>query len=262
MSKRRATWGKEDLAAALNAIESSTSQRDAAKAFNIPHQTLRNYEQSGKTFKNLGRSSVLTAVQEKELCSRIVRFSDIGLPITPQVIKVYVFDYCQAHSIPNPFNSDKASAGRKWLKGFLKRNSAISLRKAQSMNPGHAAKLNAHIVKDYFDKLKRVMEEYDLFDKPHLIYNMDEKGCRLTLHHQQQVMAQKGEKRIHLVAPEHAENVTLLVCANAAGCAVPPMVIFKGKRSKPEYSDSLPPNTLVCMSDKGSATTELFIKWL
>ena len=61
--------------------------RDAAKAFNIPRRTLQNYVQSGKTFKNLGRSSVLTAVQEKELCSRIVRFSDIGLPITPQVIK-------------------------------------------------------------------------------------------------------------------------------------------------------------------------------
>ena len=196
MSKRRATWGKEDLAAALNAIESGTSQRDAAKAFNISRRTLRNYVQSGKTFKNLGKSSVLTAVQEKELCSRIVRFSDIGLPITPQV---YVFDYCQANSIPNPFNSDKTSAGRKWLKGFLKRNSAISL-KAQSMNPGCAVKLNAHIVKDYFDKLKRVMEEYDLFDKPHLIYNMDEKGCRLTLQHQQQVMAQKGAKRVHLVA--------------------------------------------------------------
>ena len=80
MSKR-ATWGKEDLAAALNAIESSTSQRDAAKAFNIPCRTLQNYVQSGKMFKNLGRSSVLTAVQEKELCSRIVRFSDIGLQL-------------------------------------------------------------------------------------------------------------------------------------------------------------------------------------
>ena len=68
------------------------------------------------------------------------------------------------------------------------------------MNPGRAAKLNPHIVKDYFDKLKAVMEEYELFDKPHCIFNMDEKGCRLTLHHQQQVMAQRGAKRVHLVA--------------------------------------------------------------
>ena len=100
------------------------------------------------------------------------------------------------------------------------------------------------------------MEEYQLFDKPHFIFNMDEKGCRLTLHHKQQVMAQRGAKRVHLVAPEHAENVSLVVCASAAGSLIPPMVIFKGKRSKPEYGDNLPLNTVVCMSDKGSMTTD------
>ena len=205
---------------------------------------------------------MLTDEQEKEICSRIVRFSNIGLPLTPQLIKIYVFEYCSANGILNSFDSAKSSAGRKWLKGFLKRNPSISLRKAQSMNPGRAAKLNPHIVKDYFDKLKAVMEEYELFDKPHCIFNMDEKGCRLTLHHQQQVMAQRGAKRVHLVAPEHAENVSLVVCANATGSAIPLMVIFKGKRSKPEYGDNLPPNAMVCMSDKGSMTTELFIKWL
>ena len=176
--------------------------------------------------------------------------------MTPQLIKIYVFEYCSANRILNSFNSAKSSAGRKWLKGFLKRNPSISLRKAQSMNPGRAAKLNPHIVKDYFDELKAVMEEYELFGKPHCIFNMDEKGCCLTLLHQQQVMAQRGAKRVHLVAPEHAENVSLVVCANATGSAIPLMVIFKGKRSKPEYGDNLPPNAMVCM------TTELFIKWL
>ena len=95
------------------------------------------------------------------------------------------------------------------------------------MNPGRAAKLNPHIVKDYFDKLKAVMEEYELFDKPHCIFNMDEKGCRLTLHHQKQVMAQRGAKRVHLVAPEHAENVSLVVCANATDSAIPSIFKFK-----------------------------------
>ena len=56
--------------------------------------------------------------------------------------------------------------------------------------------------------------------------------------------------------------MTLVVCASAVGSVIPPMVIFKGKRSKPEYNDNLPPNTVVCMSDKGSMTTTLFIKWV
>ena len=262
MTEIRANWAEEDLASALDALKSGCSQRVVAKRFKIPRRTLRNHLQSGKISKKLGRNPVLTDEQEKELCSRIVRFSNIGLPLTPQLIKVYVFEYCSANGILNSFNGAKSSAGRKWLKGFLKRNPSISLRKAQSINPGRAAKLNPHIVKDYFDKLKAVMEEYELFDKPHCIFNMDEKGCRLTLHHQQQVMAQRGAKRVHLVAPEHAENVSLVVCANATGSAIPLTVIFKGKRSKSEYGDNLPPNAMVCMSDKGSMTTELFIKWL
>ena len=75
-------------------------------------------------------------------------------------------------------------------------------------------------------------------------------------------MTQRGAKRFHLVAPEHAENVSSALCANATGSAIPLMVIAKGKRSKPEYGDDLPQNAMICMSDKGSMTTKLFIKWL
>ena len=130
------------------------------------------------------------------------------------------------------------------------------------MNPGRAIKLNKRIVEDYFDKLKVVMESNDFFSKPPCIYNMDEKGCRLTLHHQQSVLAQRGAKRVHLVAPKHAQNVTVVACGNAAEAAIPPMIIYKGKRCKPEYAENLPPDTLVRMSEKGSITTELFIERL
>ncbi|XP_050305584.1 uncharacterized protein LOC126742823 [Anthonomus grandis grandis] len=91
---------------------------------------------------------------------------------------------------------------------------------------------------------------------------MDEKGCRLTLHHQQLVLAQKGAKRVHLVAREHAENVTVVACANALGHVIPPMILFKGQRGKPCYSDGLPAGSAVHMTAKGSMTTEIFIKWL
>ncbi|XP_076824884.1 uncharacterized protein LOC143470554 [Clavelina lepadiformis] len=262
MPPKRAQWDEKDLEKALEACESGTSQRLVAEQFKIPRRTLRNHIQSKQKFKKLGRHPMLTSEQEADFCSRIIRYSEVGMPLTAPTIKSYVFEYCVANNIPNLFNDAKGAAGRKWLAGFLKRNPSISLRKAQSMNPGRAAKLNKHIVQDYFSKLKAVMEQYDLFNKPQDIFNMDEKGCRLTLHHQQQVMAKKGAKRVHMVAAEHAENATLVVCANAAGNVIPPMVIFKGKRMKPEFADHLPPNSLVCMSDKGSMTTELFVQWV
>ncbi|XP_072394971.1 uncharacterized protein [Diabrotica undecimpunctata] len=102
----------------------------------------------------------------------------------------------------------------------------------------------------------------DILDKPKRIYNVDEKGCRLTLHHQQKVLAQKGARRVHVVANEHGESVTIVSCGNALGTAIPPMVLFKGKRSKPEWVDSLPPGAVVQMTAKGSMNIETFSVWL
>ncbi|CAG9574363.1 unnamed protein product [Danaus chrysippus] len=127
-----------------------------------------------------------------------------------------------------------------WFKAFLKRNPEILVRKAQFMNPYRAQKLNRFIVDNHFAKLRTIYENLDLHGHPERIYNMDEKGCRLTIHHQQSVLAKKG-----------AKSVTIAGCVNALGTIIPPMVIFKGKRLKPELYDNLPPGSLVEKSSKG-----------
>ncbi|XP_072389641.1 uncharacterized protein [Diabrotica undecimpunctata] len=77
-----------------------------------------------------------------------------------------------------------------------------------------------------------------------------------------QVLAKKGEKRLHFVAPEHGENVPIVSCGTAVGQVIPPMIIFKGKLRKPEWEDYLTPGTAVEMTDNGSMTTSTYIKWL
>ncbi|GFN85608.1 tigger transposable element-derived protein 1-like [Plakobranchus ocellatus] len=135
-------------------------------------------------------------------------------------------------------------------------------RKAQAINPARAQKLNRFIVNDHFTKLDQAIIDLDLFDKPDRIFNLDEKGCCLSLHHQQRVIALKGNKRVHLVAPEHGENVTVVACVRAVGGVIPPMIIFKGKNRKQQFSDDLPPLACFEMAEKGSMTNELFVKWL
>ncbi|XP_050304697.1 uncharacterized protein LOC126742166 [Anthonomus grandis grandis] len=130
------------------------------------------------------------------------------------------------------------------------------------MNMARAQKMNMPIVDDYFHKLRETIEKLKLFDKPGNIYNMDEKGCRLTIHKQPIVLARKGAKRVHLTAPEHGENVSIVGCGNALGQSVPPFVLFKGQRLKPEWSDHLPPGSKAIVTNKGSMTCEAFIVWL
>jgi len=69
-----------------------------------------------------------------------------------------------------------------------------------------------------------------LFDTSERICNIDEKGCQLSLHHQHRVLAKTGSKHVHVVAPEHGENVTIVACGSASGIVIPSMItgIFNG----------------------------------
>jgi hypothetical protein len=83
-------------------------------------------------------------------------------------------------------------------------------------------------------KLREVMLDLHMMQKPQLIFNIDEKGCRLSLHKTQMAPAQTDSKRTHLVGPAHGENVTIVSCGKVLGQVTPPMVLFKGKKCKPE----------------------------
>lgn len=261
--KRRGEWSEAQLKAALHAVNNKEmSQRQAADAFSIPRRTLRNHLKSGSIKKITGRIPILDKSQEQDLTCRIIRLAQVGMPLTPKLVRKQAYEFCKANKIPNCFDEKKNIAGKKWLRNFVKRNPEISLRKAQIMNPARAQKLNKPIVTNHFDTIKKIYDELDIPNHPERLYNTDEKGCRLTLHHQQQVLAAKGTKRVHFIAQEHAENVTIAMCVNATGNSVPPMIIFKGKRLRPEFCDNLPAGSVVRMAPKGCMTTELFVDFI
>lgn len=258
---KRGLWTELQMERAMQAVRNGMAARTAAKEFNIPRRTLRNHLLSGSTKKKIGRPSCLTYEQEIELCERIFRLADVGMPLTAKVIRRSVYEYCQKNNIPSRFDN-KGIAGRKWLKLFLGRHPDVSRRKSQSMNPARAAKLNRFIVTDYFKKLKEIMIKLEVIQNPQRIFNIDEKGCRLNLHKSQKVFARRGVKRVHLVSQEHAENVSIVACGNAIGQMISPMILFKGKRKKEEWLDNMPSGTVVEMTNKGSMTTSVFINWI
>lgn len=261
--KKRALWSEDSLAAAVAAVQrGQLSTYQAAARHGIPRRTLRNHLNTGKITKDIGRRSVLNKEQEQDLVRRIIRFSEIGIPLTPKVIRQQAFTFCETYKIPNNFNTQNRTAGKDWLKLFLMRNPILAKRKAQFLNPARAQKLNRPIVAQHFQEVKKIYDELDLHYHPERIYNMDEKGCRLTIHSQPTVIAQKGAKRVHMQASEYAENVTVVGCVNALGNAIPPMILFKGIRKKPEFDDNLPTGSIVRMAPKGSMTTELFLEFV
>lgn len=259
----RGQWKQEDLTQALQAVNGGMSVNKASITFSLPRRTLRRYVEKGKIGKAaMGRKPILTQEQETELSRRIIRLSQVGYPLTASVLRRCVYRYTKLNNIPNPFREEKEKAGLYWLKGFMERNPQIRVRKAQNLNPSRAQKVNKFIVDDHFTKLEEIMRSLNIMEHPERIYNIDEKGCRLCLHHQQKVLAAKGSRRVHVVTNEHAQNVSVVACGNAIGAAIPPVILFKGKRQKQEWVDSMPAGTSVLMTEKGSMTQAAFSRWI
>lgn len=182
--KCRGKWSEKQLQDGMKLLAEGYSQHQASILSGIPRRTLRNHIKTKSTKKEIGRKSILTADQEKDLVARIIRYAETGLPLTPLSVRRVVYQYCEQFNIPHLFNTQKKCAGnrsfnkcflinvlfihfcynyslfkylgRSWYRNFMRRNPNLRKRKAQNMNMARAQKLNRFIVNDYFEKLKEV----------------------------------------------------------------------------------------------------------
>ena len=120
--------------------------------------------------------------------------------------------------------------------------------------------VNRGNLKIFYDNLAELVGKHQY--PPHRIYNVDETGISPVVPGTK-VLAGRGAKRVGRVASsERGKTTTIVGCVNAAGDAVPPMVVFGGrKRLKAELLKGTPIGTIGGVSDNGWITTELFCKW-
>ena len=222
----------------------------AAKKYNIPRRTLRDWVMRSQTpVRKLSINPILCPEIEVRLKKRVVRLQQVGFGLTPSIVKSKAAEIAEQLQIKTQFKNQKA--GRFWFKGFLKRNPELCLRKAESLSYGRLMRFNKEIVLDFFNLLKEVYDKMSL--QPENIYNVDETGLQLTFDGKEKVLAAKGSKRVHKATHgEKGETVTVVACTNAAGTNwLPPMILYKGKYRKPEFGDKLPAGSIFVMTPKG-----------
>ena len=68
----------------------------------------------------------------------------------------------------------------------------------------------------------------------------------------------KGNEKVHGRSSGNKTQITVVVCASAAGNVIPPMVIFKGERLNHELTKGEVPGTLYGLLENGWIDHELF----
>lgn len=259
----RGEYGEEALKEAMQkVISGEMGINKASRSYGIPSRTLRRHLQSGKSKILLGRIPELGIEHEKRLVRHIKCLEKSGFAPDATSLKQMAYSFAEKLNINHRFSRETKSAGNDWLRGFLRRNKELTIRKSEGLSLARAQGMNRDDVGQFFNLLLQILTENDLLDKPGKIYNVDETGIQIN-NKPGKVIASKGAKDIYsLTSAEKGENVSLISCVNAEGYFLPPVLIFKGKNTKDEFCDGLPPGSSVFMNPKSSyINSDLFIKW-
>ncbi|CAG8787566.1 17228_t:CDS:2, partial [Cetraspora pellucida] len=121
---------------ALKAIKNSPSDlapstRSIARDYGLPETTLRHAIKNDGPFTRPGCAKILTNHEEKQLTK-------------------------------GPILLMKMDQGKKWWQRFMKDHPELSFRVLQALNEAHTQRANPIIIKDHFEKLQKIIQEYSL----------------------------------------------------------------------------------------------------
>ena len=255
---KRKQWSNTSMQAAMKAVsDDGMSINKAAVLHGVPKTTLKD-RLSGRVVHgtNPGPAKYLDEEEEHALADHLIVSAKAGYGKTRKQVKAIVGNVAREKNV---LRSHRVSDG--WWRRFLERQPQLTLRKG---DPTAHVRMNAvtkDVIEGYYNLLEETLCEHDLTNKPSHIYNMDESGMPLD-HRPPNVVAKRGQKKVRYRVAGKKEQITILGCANAAGQALPPMVIFEGKHLNYQWTLGEVPGTYYGMSGKGWTDQELFRHWL
>ena len=200
----------------------------------------------------------MTEEVEIKLAKCISELCRLGFSVTVNEIFELVAEYLTANNIiVSKFKNNKP--GKDWLNCFMNRH-RLSLKKAEMMCLARkSATANPFIIFDFYEILENIISSKNLSAKQ--IWNCDESAfssdpasCK--------VVGVKGKAAYRITSGPGRENTTVLAACNAAGRALPPLVIFAGQNLQSSWrGDKALEGTTYGISPSGWMTSEVFSSW-
>ena len=250
------------IAAVDAVVNESCSLREAHRRYNVPIETLRR-RVGGQVDIDCrpGPQTVLSKDEESRLEEYCIEMADRGFGLSREDVMRFAFQIAEKMKKPHPFHD--SMAGRGWYEGFLSCHPRLTLRSSQPLSCCRAISSNEDVVADFFARLGALCGQLNLFTKPMQIYNVDETGVNVV-HVPGKVLTEISRKHVYsLTSAEKGRNRTVVTCVNAAGSALPPMLIYPRKKPVPEpYQEGAPTGSIFKTSENGWINSELYLEWL
>ena len=208
MIKKYRHYSAETLLRAYEAVVSEgVPVKTAAKKFAVPVQTLRDRVKGyidPQNFKT-GGETVLTKEEEETLVNHVETMAQLG----------YGYSNIQLQHLSGELAFDMGRRkenkplSNNWLYGFLRRwNDRLSTLNPRKLESNRARCATPEAVSLYFENLQDIISKYNLNNKPHCIYNLDETGLQPE-HRPPNVIAPPNSKPQAIVSPRSTTTTPL-----------------------------------------------------
>ena len=222
------------MVAAIKAVQEGCTVSKAARDHDVPKTTLYDRVSGRVTHGNKpGPRPYLTSEEEQELGTYLKHCSKVGYGKTRRDVLAIVQNVAADKGV---LRQSQVSSG--WWRRFLERQKDLSLRQGDSTAHVRMDAMNRETMQDYFTLLKDTLETHDLVSRPAQIYNVDESGVPFNPR-PPKVVSEKGRqtKKVRYRCSGRKGQITIVACANVAGQAIPPMVIFNASKLNPAWTN-------------------------
>ncbi|XP_052798487.1 uncharacterized protein LOC128230336 [Mya arenaria] len=234
--------------------EKGMSIRKAALSYDVPKTTLID-RLSGRVGIDVVRSGPVTLLsleQEALLTKHIQTMAEVGYGYSRQE----TIDLASDYAVSLGLRSKQNPLTDRWLYMFLSRWPELNVRKPRSLEVARAKCATRVAIDKYFDQLNNIMVKYHIAAKPHLIYNVDEKGMQIE-HKPPKIVSGKHNKT-QAITSGRSKIVTLIGCVNAVGHQIPPYFVFPGARMLDDLMEGASPGAAGTVSLTGWSNTDVF----
>ena len=235
------------------------SLRGRARQNGVPLQTLTD-RITGKisidVFKS-GKPPVFSLEEETRLVNHLKEMASLGYGYTRREVVDIATDFAQVLQK----RDRRGPLTLRWYQCFMSRwENDIKLVKPRALEIQRAKAGNQKSVNSYFDELEKVITKYNLKDKPHLSFNVDEKGIQQNHSHPSVVAGHT--LAVQEVVLAKSSTTTVLGCGSAAGVAIPPFFVFEGTRMRQELMEGKSPGADGTVSETGWSNTDVFMRYI
>lgn len=183
-----------------------------------------------------------------------------GFGLTRKDMNCLAYQLAEKNNLSHNFSKERQSAGKTWLRLFLRRHPELSFRQPTGTSIARIKGFNKENVSQFYTLLEDAMEKHKY--TPNNTYNVDETGLSVVPSKLPEVLAKKGKKQVvATTSAERGSTVTCVMCMSANGSFIPPMMIFPRKRDHPLLMKGAPPGAIHACHPSGWIQTELFTIW-